>query len=219
MLHSCFAFFVLSFLFTFYLCNHICLDLTFSSKPLPPIHRFPESFAMRNNLPCIRHVFIAASMVILLTACPSERKPEPELQRGRIIEPTHRVLILEEYHDRLSDPDLADKAVAHVRVAIADTERERNLGLMNVYDLPDDAGMYFVFEEEAPRSFWMVNTPLPLDILFMDRDHRIVRIRPHTNPFSSRQILSDYPAQYVLEVNAGFTAEHDIREGMFVVLR
>lgn len=106
--------------------------------------------------------------------------------------------------------------MAEVHIALAQTETERNTGLMDVQQMPFDAGMLFIFDDESPRSFWMANTPLSLDILFADRQRRIVRIHTRTIPYSDRQIRSEYPAMYTLEVNAGFVNEHDIREGMYL---
>jgi uncharacterized protein len=128
---------------------------------------------------------------------------------GRTVEPTHKLEILNEQQDRV---------VASVRVALAQTEQERNSGLMDVREMPFDTGMYFLFDDEQPRSFWMANTPLSLDILFINRQQRIVRVHTRTVPFSERQIRSELPAMYTLEVNAGFVSEHDIREGMYVRL-
>ncbi|MEX0679981.1 MAG: DUF192 domain-containing protein [Balneolales bacterium] len=107
-----------------------------------------------------------------------------------------------------------DREAARVDVALAQTEEERNSGLMGVDAMPFNTGMLFLFDGEKPRSFWMVNTPLSLDILFINSNREIIRIRNNTTPYSDREITSEGPAQYVLEVNAGFTREYDIREGM-----
>ncbi len=152
-------------------------------------------------------------LILLLSTvmqCNSDNEAETtDRHAGREVEPTHSLEILDEQRDRV---------VARVRVALAQTEQERNTGLMDVRQMPFDTGMYFLFEDEAPRSFWMANTPLSLDILFIDRNHRVVRIHTRTVPFSERQIRSELPAKYTLEVNAGFVSEHDIREGMYVRL-
>jgi uncharacterized membrane protein (UPF0127 family) len=73
--------------------------------------------------------------------------------------------------------------------------------------------MIFLFENNRPRSFWMANTPLSLDILFVNSDLEIVRIHRNTTPFSQESIESERPAKYVVEVNAGYTLRHDITEG------
>lgn len=104
--------------------------------------------------------------------------------------------------------------VSTIEVAVADDNRSRSEGLMNVMELPENTGMLFIFDNEQPRSFWMANTPLPLDILFVNSELNIVRIHRNTRPYSQESIQSEEPARFVVEVNAGYTLEHDIREGM-----
>lgn len=144
-------------------------------------------------------------LFLLFTGC---RKDQSASSDGRSITLTHEVTLM----------DFDDNEITTVRVALADTPNKQALGLMDVRALPNDGGMLFIFQNEEPRSFWMVNTPLPLDIIYMDRNGKIVRIRPNTVPFSDAQIPSDYPSKYVLEVHAGFSARHDIQEGMRIRL-
>ncbi|MGM0704811.1 MAG: DUF192 domain-containing protein [Bacteroidota bacterium] len=100
-----------------------------------------------------------------------------------------------------------------IEVEIADTDSARARGLMERTDLPEDAGMLFLFEEEAPQSFWMANTPLALDIIFADADQRIVSMTKYTTPHSQEQVTSGDPAQYVLEMRAGYADRIGIIEG------
>ena len=104
--------------------------------------------------------------------------------------------------------------VSTVDVAVADDNESRSEGLMNVNELPANSGMLFIFSNNQARSFRMANTPLPLDIIFVNSDMNIVRIHRNTQPYSQESIQSEAPAQFVVEVNAGYTLEHDIREGM-----
>ena len=106
-----------------------------------------------------------------------------------------------------------------VRVEVADTDETRQLGLMYRNELPASAGMLFVFPHERPRSFWMKNTPLPLDIVYIGDDLRIVHIAERTTPYSTAPLPSLRPAKFVLEVNAGFCDERDIRVGDRIELR
>lgn len=73
--------------------------------------------------------------------------------------------------------------------------------------------MLFVFPEEQPLSFWMKNTPLPLDIIYINTDFTIVHIATNTTPYSTAQIPSRHPAKYVLEVNGGFCQQQGIVAG------
>lgn len=124
--------------------------------------------------------------------------------RTRTVTPTQTVTFLNEQGEALRTVD----------VAIADDDDSRSLGLMFVYELGPDEGMLFLFEDQTPRSFWMANTPLPLDILYIDETMEIVKIHRNTPPFSQKSFPSERPAMYVVEVNGGFTQLHDIQEGM-----
>ncbi len=73
--------------------------------------------------------------------------------------------------------------------------------------------MLFIMDREEIQSFWMLNTYISLDILFVDAEKRIVTIRPDTTPQSLDSVASDKPALYVVEVNAGFCKKHGISTG------
>jgi len=77
-------------------------------------------------------------------------------------------------------------------------------------NIPDTVGMLFVFSEEDYHSFWMKNTPSPLDILYVDGFGKIVRIYENTEPYSEESIPSGELAQYVVEVKGGFCSVHHI---------
>jgi len=101
-------------------------------------------------------------------------------------------------------------------VDIADDDRTRARGLMFVDQMDDNRGMFFIFRREAPRSFWMRNTRIPLDIIYLDRNLRVVSISEDTPPCRTRQCPSypsDGPAQYVLELNAGQAAAIGLDKG------
>jgi uncharacterized membrane protein (UPF0127 family) len=101
----------------------------------------------------------------------------------------------------------------HVSVEIANTNEKRALGLMYRQELPELHGMLFLFPRQGPQSFWMKNTPLPLDIIFIDTSLTIVNIARNTTPYSEKPLSSDKPAQFVLEVNGGFCQRHGIAMG------
>jgi uncharacterized membrane protein (UPF0127 family) len=105
-----------------------------------------------------------------------------------------------------------------VRVELARSRDELSRGLMWRDRLDEDAGMLFVFASDEPRTFWMKNTPLPLDIIFVDAAGKVVSVAEHTTPFTTTPIRSAGPARYVLEVNAGFAERHGIRAGTVMEL-
>lgn len=96
---------------------------------------------------------------------------------------------------------------------MAVTPNDITTGLMDVRSMGADHGMLFVFESDEPRSFWMANTPLSLDMFFIDKDFRIRRIHSNTTPLSHQSYTSDAPVRYVIETNAGYSLTHDITEG------
>ncbi len=102
-----------------------------------------------------------------------------------------------------------------VDVEIADDEAEQRRGLMERTELAENVGMLFVFDREAPRSFWMRNTLIPLSIAYIASDGRIVDIQD-MQPLDETSHPSAEPAQYALEVNQGFFAERGIEEGNVV---
>nr|WP_306266629.1 DUF192 domain-containing protein [Pararhizobium sp. IMCC3301] len=98
-------------------------------------------------------------------------------------------------------------------VEIADEPTEREVGLMFRVELPQDQGMLFDFEEDRNVTMWMRNTPLSLDMVFIDRSGQVVRVAPNTTPFSTDIISSGQPVRYVLEINAGEADARGIRAG------
>lgn len=101
-------------------------------------------------------------------------------------------------------------------VEIADDEAERNRGLMFRESLADDAGMLFHFQTPEMASFWMRNTILSLDIIFIGLDGRILNIADHTTPFSEAPIPADGLTRGVLEIRAGRAEALGIRPGALV---
>lgn len=106
-----------------------------------------------------------------------------------------------------------DWGQARFRVEVADDEQERAQGLMHRSNLSPGAGMLFVFEETGPVSFWMKNTLLPLDMIFMDERGVISRIHPDAVPHDITPISGGSSVRYVLEINAGLSRAMGIAEG------
>ena len=75
------------------------------------------------------------------------------------------------------------------QVEVADTPAKRAMGLQYRRELADDRGMIFLFPGESPQTFWMKNTPIPLDMIFINRERKIVGIVEQTVPFSARPAL------------------------------
>ena len=105
----------------------------------------------------------------------------------------------------------------HFSVEVAETEDQLHQGLMFRDALAEDAGMLFLLGKEDVASFWMRNTFLPLDMLFIARDGRITNIHRNAPPGSTAIISSTEPVIAVLEVNAGITARLGIHGGDRVI--
>jgi len=109
--------------------------------------------------------------------------------------------------------DSVDNPIVKIDIEIADNEYERQLGLMNRESMEENQGMLFIFPQERYQSFWMLNTMFSLDIIFVNSNKEIVTIHKNTAPLSEQSYPSTAPAQYVVEVNAGFCDTHNIKQG------
>lgn len=108
------------------------------------------------------------------------------------------------------------KVIFKAAIEVALTPAAQEQGLMYRKSMPDSAGMLFVFNVSEPLAFWMRNTIIPLDIIYADPEKKIVKIISNAKPYSEDQLLSEKPAMYVVEMNAGFAARHNLQEGDFI---
>ena len=106
-----------------------------------------------------------------------------------------------------------DWGTARFDVELATTPEERSRGLMFRESMPRGDGMLFVFDRERPLSFWMRNTLIALDIIFLDAEGRVVNVAAGAVPGDETPLPSDGPALAVLEVNAGLAARMGIGPG------
>ncbi|HEX5008876.1 MAG TPA: DUF192 domain-containing protein [Planctomycetota bacterium] len=99
----------------------------------------------------------------------------------------------------------------HVELALDDAAREH--GLMHRTALADDAGMLFIFPDEQVRTFWMKNTLIPLDITFLTTNGTLINVGHGTPGVEVPGVWSDAPARMVLELRAGWSADHGFKPG------
>jgi hypothetical protein len=97
-------------------------------------------------------------------------------------------------------------------IEVARTSAQQEKGLMQRDSMPPDHGMIFIFPDDQLRQFWMRNTRIPLDILFLDVTGRIVSIH-QMKPYDESQTSSDFPARYAIELNQGSAATTGVRVG------
>jgi uncharacterized protein len=95
---------------------------------------------------------------------------------------------------------------------VADSDRERQKGLMFRESMPQDQGMLFVFEVEEELSFWMRNTLIPLDIVYVNSMGKIVSVK-QMKPLDETGVKSDGPAKYAIELNLGTAKRIGIKAG------
>lgn len=116
-------------------------------------------------------------------------------------------------HGTASFFDKKGNLIVDFEIEIADTKEAMSQGLMYRESIEPNQAMLFVYDEPQVLSFWMKNTYIPLDMIFISADSIIVSIHPNSIPFSEEQISSYGPALYVLEVNAGIAQKYDLQPG------
>jgi uncharacterized membrane protein (UPF0127 family) len=99
----------------------------------------------------------------------------------------------------------SDSIIKTIDIEIADNEYETQTGLMYRNKLETSHGMLFIFPNVDTRSFYMKNTRIPLDIIYIDEDKTIVSFQKNVKPFDETALPSDAPAKYVLEINGGLS--------------
>jgi uncharacterized protein len=108
------------------------------------------------------------------------------------------------------------EAPVRVQVEVVNTPTGRAQGLMYRRELAADAGMLFIFPDERVQHFWMKNTIIPLDMLFIAGNRQVVGIVADARPMSTDPLGPNVPVRYVLEVNGGFASRHHIMVGATV---
>ncbi|HUU02416.1 MAG TPA: DUF192 domain-containing protein [Myxococcota bacterium] len=103
-----------------------------------------------------------------------------------------------------------------VNVELVSNDEDRARGLMFRRHLRPDAGMLFVYRFEDNHAFWMKNTYIPLDMIFIGANMRVVGLARKTRPLTLQRIRVEMPSMFILEVNAGYAAAHGICEGTHV---
>ncbi len=147
---------------------------------------------------------LAPLLLILILASSCQNSPEPT--PTTVPEIPFRV-------DGSLDFLRIGESILSLEIEIADTDSLRERGMMQRTSFPPESGMLFLFDRQEIRQFWMGNTPLSLDILFISNDSTIVDIAKYAKPYSDEPIVGGAPAQFVLEVPGGFADTRGIVEG------
>jgi uncharacterized protein len=103
--------------------------------------------------------------------------------------------------------------IRNIDIELATTDEQRATGLMNRKSMDESQGMLFIFPEAGQQSFYMKNTYISLDIVYVDANKEIVSVQKYATPLSEESLPSYKEAMYVVEVNAGFIDKNKIVYG------
>lgn len=177
----------------------------------------------------MKPALLALSVVLL--ACPGEGKPPTQTPVAPVVTPPPppaqppKPVVTDITAEDYPMPRLPRAKVTLVGAAgkklpieseVAVTRDARTRGLMWRYTLAEGTGMLFIFSREQPLSFWMRNTLIPLDMLFIDAKGKIVSIVENAEPRTLSSRPSTGPATYVLEVPGGYCAKNGVKAGSSV---
>jgi len=113
------------------------------------------------------------------------------------------------------NPD-GKKVIHRIDIELAESGEERQQGLMYRKSMQDGQGMLFVFETEEPQAFWMHNTYIPLDIIYVNSKFQVVSIQKNCKILNDTPLPSGAPAQYVVEINGGLSDKLGIKTGSVI---
>lgn len=111
---------------------------------------------------------------------------------------------------------VADSTEIKLDIEIADTDFDIQTGLMYRESMQNNQGMLFVFDDVTERYFYMKNTKIPLDIIYLDANKTMVSFQKNAKPMDETSLPSNVPAKYVLEVNAGLVDAWSLAVGDMV---
>lgn len=143
-------------------------------------------------------------MCLAAAGCGTERRDLPTINTESPFQKEGTLSFLSPSGDTLRTID----------VEFAENDEERTRGMMGRRALPPNSGMFFIMDDVDTTGFWMKNTPLPLDIMFVAPDSQIINIVKRTSPFSETPIRPVAPKKYVVEVRGGYSDRVGIADSM-----
>lgn len=168
-----------------------------------------------NKVIIIAVMFIAALLIYLL-------KPLLFDSKSGAPKPSERSINMEPQFSKeglMAFTTVSKDTIKVVDIEIADNDPERTQGMMYRTSMSYDRAMLFIMEYEREQSFWMRNTKMSLDILYVNGDLEIVTIYKHTQPYSESPIPSFKRAKYVVETAAGFCDKFGVTEGNLIAFQ
>jgi len=149
-------------------------------------------------------ILAAVLMASLLSSCKDDNTTEDPIE-------TEEITFTKEGEATLLKPN--GDTIKQIEIEIADNTYERETGLMYRESMEDDQGMLFIYENEAPRAFYMKNTYIALDIIYFASDSTAVSFQKNAQPQDETSLPSEEPAQFILEINAGLSDDWNIEVG------
>ena len=125
----------------------------------------------------------------------------------------------ENYHHKIQVLNSQNNIIAEFKTAIADTKQKQQYGLMNLKKLPQDHAMIFIFKQEKIVNMWMKNTLIDLDMIFIDKNNQITKIKNRAKQKSLAIISSQIKVDKVLEINAGLAKKLAIKIGDKLIIK
>lgn len=155
----------------------------------------------------LKHVKVAiilALLSVLVYSCKEEKKKSKVTPVEITFKKEGELLLLKAPNDSI---------IKQLSIEIADDDYQTQTGMMYRKSMEDTQGMLFVFPDSEYRYFYMRNTEIPLDIIYVDENKTIVNIQKNAKPFDETSLPSEGPAKYVLEINAGLSTEWNLEKG------
>ncbi len=162
---------------------------------------------MQNKKTYITLLLIAVTGLILFFLLNKKNKSQP------LYQDTALDIAFNKHGELFFVNENSSDTLAIIDIEVADNDALRARGLMYRKSMLINEGMLFIHDYEQIQSFWMKNTYIPLDMIFVDSNHEIITIHQNTTPLSERSYSSTLPALYVVEVNAGFCNSNNIKTG------
>lgn len=151
-------------------------------------------------------IFFLLTTFIFLISCKQESKNE-RLKVSEISFTKEGELTIYSKKDSIYNP------IQNLDIEIADNDYERQTGLMYRKSMESLQGMLFIQDRMEQQGFYMKNTYIPLDIIYLDDTFHIVSFQKKAKPLDETTLPSGVPAQYVLEINAGLSDKWNLKKG------
>lgn len=162
----------------------------------------------------VTSIVVVSAVVVIILLNNNETKTDEDIKvDDDLVEMTEPQFVKEGELTLLNNDK---KEIVKIDIEKAEGDEEQAQGLMYRSKMDEKRGMLFISNKEEMKSFWMKNTIMSLDIIFINKDKQIVHIAKYCTPYSEAVIPSEKLALYVLEVNAGFCDKYKISKGNFI---